>query len=251
MRIVSDHGSGPTVLCLHGSPTAPSSFEGLAARLAESRRVLVGALPGYAGVPALSPYDFGSLYAGIEATLLAEAKGPCDLLAFSMGTYHAFAIALRGRVPVRSIACLGAHPGVGEQDREALRGAAAAIRAGLVGTDVFAARMLAPDYLAAHPQAVATMQSWLDATTVDVVADELAAFAAAPNLLSEIPKLDARILARVGALDVATPPALSEAVVQAARSATLEIVPGVGHALLIEDGPATERSVLRFLDAAR
>jgi len=47
------------------------------------------------------------------------------------------------------------------------------------------------------------------------------------------------------------PPALSEAVVQAARSATLEIVPGVGHALLIEDGPATERSVLRFLDAAR
>src|SRR5688572_27275983 len=122
MRIVSVQGCGPSVLCLHGSPMSPHAFDGVVARLAPRRRVFVAALPGYAGTPALSPYDFSSLHAGVEATLLSEVPGPCDLVAFSLGTYHSYAVCLRGRVPVRSIVSLSGLTGISDELRAAQRG---------------------------------------------------------------------------------------------------------------------------------
>ena len=45
----------------------------------------------------------------------------------------------------------------------------------------------------------------------------------------------ASVLARVGELDQATPPPKSEAIVKACKNARLEVVPGAGHALVLED----------------
>ena len=45
--------------------------------------------------------------------------------------------------------------------------------------------------------------------------------------------------------DVAMPPSHSESIASRARHAVLEIVSGVGHALLVEDFAETARSVQR------
>ncbi|HEX7603206.1 MAG TPA: hypothetical protein VF316_16425, partial [Polyangiaceae bacterium] len=47
------------------------------------------------------------------------------------------------------------------------------------------------------------------------------------------------VLARVGAEDAAAPAAKSQEIARAVPGAELQIVPGVGHALTIEDLPGT------------
>ena len=58
------------------------------------------------------------------------------------------------------------------------------------------------------------------------------------------------MLARVGELDLAAPVAHSRAIASAALRGELQIVPGKGHALLVEDEPDTMRAVASFLARA-
>jgi len=108
--------------------------------------------------------------------------------------------------------------------------------------------MLSPNFAARHPQARARVNDWLDATTSDVLSDELAAAALSEDLTPRLGELGALpILARGGELDQAAPVAFSEAIAKSGKNATLEIVAGAGHALLVEDEEGSIDSVLRFL----
>jgi pimeloyl-ACP methyl ester carboxylesterase len=109
--------------------------------------------------------------------------------------------------------------------------------------------MLSASFLAAHPEARAEVMSWLSETTLDVLADELAAIVDGPHLVPQLAGLAVPLLARVGELDAATPVAFSEALVAAAPRATLEVVAGVGHALLLEDAAGTCASIRRFIES--
>jgi pimeloyl-ACP methyl ester carboxylesterase len=249
MHIVSVRGQGSPLVLLHGSPSSPSAFEPLAKRLASAHRVFIAALPGYSGHAPLAPFSLERLHAGIEATLARESDEPWTFVGFSMGSFHALSVALRGNLPVRALAMLGAFAGVPEELAAAFREAAGAIRAGALPADVFPPRMLSEAFLAAHPEAREEMLRWLRETTLEVLADELLAAAASPPPFEALAKADFPLLVRTGELDVATPVAWSQAVARAALRATLEIVPGAGHALLIEDFPATSASLLRFLSA--
>lgn len=247
MHIVSVRGQGPAVVLFHGSPSSPDAFEPLALALSESHRVLVALLPGYRGTAPLVPFELDTLHAHIEEALRRESEEPWTLVGFSMGSFHALSVALRGRVRVRAVVMLGAFPGVPDELRSSLREGAEAIRTGALPPDVFPERMLSARFLDEHPEARETTLGWLRETTLDVLADELSAVASAPSPLPALGRADFPLLVRTGELDVATPVAWSEAVAKAARRATLEIVPGVGHALLLEDSAGTQHSVLHFL----
>jgi pimeloyl-ACP methyl ester carboxylesterase len=250
MHIVSVRGEGSPVLLLHGSPSSPSAFEPLADALAPKRRVFIGALPGYRGAPPLVPFELETLHAGIEATLLSESAEPWALIGFSMGSFHALSVALRGNVTVRAVAMLGAFPGVPEELRALVRESAEAIRTGALPPEAFPPRMLSEAFLLAHPEARDTTLAWLRETTLDVLADELTAVADAPGLLSELARAKFQLLFRTGELDVATPAVWSEAAAKVASRATLEIVPRAGHALILEDLEGTRDSLLRFLKSS-
>lgn len=70
------------------------------------------------------------------------------------------------------------------------------------------------------------------------------------DLRPRLAELDVPILARVGTADLATPPALSEEIVEHAARGHLELVEGVGHALIHEDLEGTVASTRRALDDA-
>jgi pimeloyl-ACP methyl ester carboxylesterase len=87
-------------------------------------------------------------------------------------------------------------------------------------------------------------------TSSDVLAAELDAIAALPDLRPHLSDRPAKLVARVGELDVAAPPELSEAMVGASSNARLEVVPQCGHLLLLEDREGTSASIRRGLVAA-
>jgi pimeloyl-ACP methyl ester carboxylesterase len=79
------------------------------------------------------------------------------------------------------------------------------------------------------------------------MAEELLAVADVPSLLPRLGELSVALVARTGAEDQAIPLASAEAIVAGVRGAVLEAVPGVGHALPIEDFEGTAASIRRAL----
>lgn len=96
---------------------------------------------------------------------------------------------------------------------------------------------------------IAAMLEWVDTTTADALARELDALARSRDLRPELPALRSRVYARVGTLDRGCPPAWSEELAHLAPRGTLDIIPGCGHALLIEDANATIAAVTRQIGA--
>lgn len=243
-------GAGPAVALLHGSPTAPAHMRPLAERLATRYRTLLVHLPGYGASAPLVPYDLARSHALVEESLLAHGARDLHLIGLSGGAYRALAIASRRNLRVRSVACIGAVAAFPPEEAAALAGFAQVLRAG--GADlspVLEQRMLSPAGRE-EPSSVADVASWLLAVSPGHLADELDALASAPDLHTEIGQLEIPLLLRVGELDVATPPARSEAIAAVAARATLERVPGAGHALLCEDVEGTARAMERHLEAA-
>jgi 3-oxoadipate enol-lactonase len=247
---VHEAGSGPAVLLLHGAPTTTRGFAPMIARLATSHRVLVPDLPGYGASRALDgKYTLERVRERLEHALLARGVREVAIVGHSAGAYRAFAIALAGRVRVGRIVSLSGMAGYGDDVRAAFRELAGMVRAGIDFRPMWLQRMAGPDFVERHPEDVADVMSWLTAASPPVVAAELEAFADAEDLRPRLRDLDARVLARVGLLDQAAPVSFSQDIVGHAPSATLQVVPGCGHAIFYEDAVDTVEAVATFLDA--
>ncbi len=242
-------GTGDPVLFLHGGPTAADVLAPIAEAVAQTHTAIQIALPGYGASAALTaPFTVADIHAAIEATvapLFPDRK--LTLIGFSGGGYHALALAARGKLATERIVCLAGVMSLNQAVRDGFRQFAAALRQGVDLHGLMPDRFLSPAFKAMHPEAARAVTAWLDAASPAHLANELDAMAAAPDLDDAVSALEVPILARVGALDAAVGPAESERIVAAARAGTLEIVPGVGHALMFEDLPGTTAAVLRCL----
>lgn len=244
---IQELGGGDAILLLHGTPTSPNHLEALARRLARHHRVLLAELPGYGRSPALVPWSLTALYVLIEEELVARGDRHLSVVGFSGGAYHALALTARGVLCVAHVVALAGFADLTAEERTAMRASVAALRAGVDFKPLLAGIMLSPSAQAHDPAAMAEVSSWMDATSRENLAAELEAMAAAPDLREGLRETTASILARVGALDVACPVIRSERFVRARPGATLEVVTGVGHALLLEDFEATAASIERAL----
>jgi pimeloyl-ACP methyl ester carboxylesterase len=219
----------------------------LAQALSQSYRAIIVDMPGYGRSPVLDgEYTLERAQEAIEQTLLAEGVTDCATVGFSLGAYRALSIALSGRLRVWAVALLAGYATLTESEREGMGVLAAGVRAGALTRELMPARMLSPDFLAKHPEAAEETKAWADATTQRNLADEVDALTRCEDLLPRLAKLSIPLLARVGELDLAVAVTSSEAIAQSCRC-TLEVVPHVGHALLIEDFDATLASVRRVL----
>jgi pimeloyl-ACP methyl ester carboxylesterase len=90
--------------------------------------------------------------------------------------------------------------------------------------------------------------SWATAAAAEDMANELEAFALSPVL--DVTAIRAPILARAGELDAALPFTASQELKGLAPDVTVQIVPGVGHALLLEDFAATAAAIEAHLARA-
>lgn len=238
-----DRGSGPPVVLLHGAPSPPGDFQRLADDLAADHRVLIPSLPGYGASPPLAPYSFDAVEHLLVDALRERGVTRAALVGMSGGAYRALRMATHG-FGATAIVCLGGTAWTAPEEAPILRGFSDLARSlpdfkDPAIREMFANRMLSPPWRAAHPETVATVAAWLDATTPAVLADELAAFAALDDLRPALAHLDVVVTVRTGSLDVATPPAMAESIATACPHARLQIVPGCGHALLVEDEAAS------------
>ena len=100
----------------------------------------------------------------------------------------------------------------------------------------------------ANPAVAHLIEGWLDEIRPELVAEELRSLAGQPDLVARLSELGIPIHIRTGELDVATPPAGAQALVDACLQATTEVVSGCGHLLHHEDPTGTVAWIQRVLD---
>jgi pimeloyl-ACP methyl ester carboxylesterase len=250
------HVSAPPVLLLHGTPSPASDWLPVAERLASSYHVLIPDLPGYGESPPPTNASYEAVDAEVAAMLAARGAGKLrGVVGFSSGAYRAFELVLRGRVEADVVIGIGAFATFDEGARAARRQIARAMAADpmfLFGPELRAMMhdlMLSPRWLAAHPKDLDRVLGWLRISPPAALRAEIAAMAEISDLRPELSRLTARVYLRVGELDVGAPPATSEEIRRLVPRATMDIVPGCGHSLLIEDLEGTTEAIVRELAA--
>ena len=234
---IESMGEGETqVVFLHGVPQDPRDLRTLAERLGPRYRAHVVHLPGYgrSEAPAL-PYRLQDVLTQLEDELLTIGAERAILVGMSGGSYRAFALTIRGRLQPPLVVGLGAIAYLDEEDKAGFEGFADALDAGVDLSAVGAARFFSPTYLEAHPEVVKGLADLLASMPPGVLASELRAFSSAEDLRPALKTFPARVLLRVGQLDVATPPSRSEELMSLLPDAELQVVEGVGHMLTHED----------------
>lgn len=233
---MEDHGAGPAVVLLHGTPSLPDDFHALVSGLVRRHRVLVPHLPGYGRTAAdTARCSFDRMTRRLEYRLTQSGVVDAAVVAFSGGAHKAVAMALGGRVRVRRLALLapviGLDPAVAQGYREMI----AAIRAGVFDPrPTWLDRMASPGLAERDPAGAARILAWLDAVPLPVLCDEVVALADARDLRPRVAELACPLLVVAGTVDHAVPVEESKAV--AASHSRGEFVPieGAGHALLVE-----------------
>lgn len=251
---IREYGSGRAVLALHGSPSAPTDFDPLVQRLQATMHVLLPDMPGYGQSPHIPSLSIARSVELIDEALIARGVREVAIVGFSLGAWRAFLLALDGKTHVNTIVTIGGIAGLDPPHAAMMQGFAKMLR----GTpslrqpfleETMTTRMLSPQSARTNPTAVAGAMGWLDWPHPESLADELEATAAAPSIYDRLSALRIPVLARVGELDIATPPELSQRIVNAIPNAKLQLVEGKGHALLLEDTDATVDSITAFLGA--
>ncbi len=249
---VHEIGEGSAVVLLHGAPSAAEDLLSLREHL-PGFRLLAPELPGYGRSPRLSPYDLETAQRQVEDALLGRGIRQAAVVGFSGGVYRALGLALAGRIGVTRLVCLAGSPGYEPAQAEALRGFVGLLRPRQDFSDpalrqLYVSAMLSPGYLARHAEAGRRVAACLELTTPAVLADEMEAFAHAPDLRPRLGQLRMPVLARVGRLDAtANGISGSEAIARGVGDGELSLVENAGHMLLVEDPEATGKAIAAFL----
>jgi 3-oxoadipate enol-lactonase len=239
----------PAVLLLHGQVLDGSIYDALAARLSRRLRVLVPDLPGYGRTPLCDPFSLAAVREALEDELGARSIGSSAIVGFSLGGYHAIAMALSGKIAVSRLALLAPLAGADQPVRDAFRGYAAAVQKGMRVGPVFAQMAIPPAYAAAHPELVAKVAAAGDAVALATYVAEFEAIAEVADLRPHLGEIRAPTLVRAGDEDQNIPLAAARQVASAIPGAALEVVPGCGHLYLEQDSGPTIDSLGRFLGA--
>jgi 3-oxoadipate enol-lactonase len=238
---VAEYGTGSPVVLLNGCASLVEHMEPLARALAPRWRVLLPFFPGYGRTPRhVGAYSFD-----VDRTLLEEAllaRGAGDLagaVGVSLGGYRALALACGGRVKVRAVVTLGGFAELSDEERAMMKQFAGLAGSRAIPAGIIAQRFLSTAFAGAHPDVAREVDAWPSQIDPEALADELFAVATCEDLRMHLGTLDIPIMARVGDADIAVPLAHSKAICIAAKKGELQVVPGAGHLLLVEDADGT------------
>ena len=253
---VEDSGKGDAVLLLHGTPSPAADWASVAGALAGRFRVLVPELPGYGRSPMLADSSMENVGGAIAAMLADRGIDQLHaIVGYSTGAYRAFDLLLRHRLPTKLVVSLAgianfdaAARAMRQQFAEALAADPAFIDSEAV-RDAMRELMLSPRWRKEHPEDEARVIHWPRTTSSPALAAELHALAISRDLRPELPRIEAFVYARVGDADVGAPPPSSREIIDAVPRGELDIVPGCGHGLLIEDLAATTEAIVARVNA--
>jgi len=223
----------------------------LAMRLAKSHEVFLPDMPGYgASTPLDTPYSHTEVNERVVETLHSHDIQSCDIVCMSLGAYRAFGIALDGAISVGRIVALSPFAGLDDSEREGFGQLAAMLRNSESLEGAFGAMFVSRWFsgsTAPTDEIVSEALSWLHAAPPSVLADEMAAISKGEDLRQRLGGISVPVLLRVGESDLATSPAHVESIANALPHSTVQVVPGKGHLLILEDFDATVNATLEFL----
>lgn len=244
-------GSGPTLLLLHAFPLNQRMWDPLVEALADSVHVVTVDLPGF-GASQLtdgkqSIDDVADLIADF-ATRLGHEK--FVLGGLSMGGYIALAFArrhpdrLRGLILADTKATADTEAArakritqITELELKGVRGLA----------ERFPHEVTTAGTAIDRPELLAQLASWIAGANPQGLAGALHMMADRPDAMKDLAGITVPTLVIVGEDDQLTPPAESEAMVNALPNAKIVRIPGAGHISALEAPAAFNSSVAHYM----
>ena len=246
-----DQGRGEPLLLLHAFPLARFMWDAQAEALAASRRVIRFDARGF-GDSALGEGPLAMERIADDAAALLDALGieRAVVGGCSMGGYAAFAFARRH--PQRLQALYLQDTRAGADSEEARKGrltlAERVLREGSsVAADAFLPKLLGETTKREQPGLVAGLRERILATKPQAIANALRGLAARADSGPTLAQIRVPTLVLVGAEDVLTPPAESEAMAAAIPGARLGVVARAGHLASLEQPAAVTAALGAFL----
>ncbi len=223
-------GRGRNLVLLHSLLSDRTSFEPLATRIADRRRLIMVNLPGFGASapagPALS--DYANRIAALFDELALSPE--TDVLGNGLGSFVALTLALRNGARFERMVLVGSAIAFPEAARATFRTLAEKVeRAGMAAVvEVAMRRMFPAEFIAAHRDVVAEREAVFRRIDPKVFASACRALAAL-DLSEQLAQIQNPTLIVVGARDEATPPSLARALAGRFANAELIEMPDVGH----------------------
>lgn len=248
-----------TILLLHGFTGSGASWDDLAASVRDAGyRVLAPDLPGHGANLPDDPADYTmeAAAAQLAGLLRAETTGPVHLLGYSMGGRLALYFALHHPALTRSLLLESASPGLATAEERAARRTsdeALATRIEQEGIPAFVAfweslplwksqeRLSDETRLRLHEKRLCN-----DACGLAQSLRRMGT-GAQPNLWPRLAEIQLPALMLVGAEDAKFVD-IGQRMAERMPRAKLDIIPGAGHTIHLEQPRAFRQTLLRFLD---
>ncbi len=207
------------------------------------------ALQGLAAVQVSAVHTRHGNLPEMAAALLAEHAGPLILAGCSMGGMVALHAALRAPQRVRGLALLGSTARADTPELIALRTQACALFAAGRMDEVLRANVLFAFHPlgAARPGLVDDYLAMIRRAGADQLIAQNRAVMARPDLRPDLPRIACPTLVLCGEADGLTPPEVSREMAALIPGARIEIVPGAGHMLTLEQPARVAALLLRWL----
>ena len=208
-------------------------------------QALQPALQGLAAVQVSAVHTRHGNLPEMAAALLAEHAGPLVLAGCSMGGMVALHAALQAPQRVRGLALLGSTARADTPELIALRTQACALFAAGRMDEVLRANVLFAFHPlgAARPGLVDEYLAMIRRAGADQLIAQNRAVMARPDLRPDLPRIACPTLVLCGEADGLTPPEVSREMAALIPGARIEIVPGAGHMLTLEQ-PARVAALL-------
>jgi pimeloyl-ACP methyl ester carboxylesterase len=220
-------GDGPALLLLHAFPLALFMWDAQAAALAATHRVIrLAALLEHLGIP-------------------KAVVGGC-----SMGGYAALAFVRRHPQRLLGLVLQDTRAGADSEEGKSGRTALAAkvlAEGASVAVSAFLPKLLGETSHREQQPLVAALRERILGTSPQAIAAALHGLAARADSGPTLSQVRVPTLVLVGAEDVLTPPAESQAMAAAIPGARLEIVPRAGHLANLERPEAVNAAFASFL----
>lgn len=239
--------SPEAVVLLHGQVFDGRLWDEVIPSLAP-RRVLVPDFPGHGRSSAEPVRPLADSHVELEAQLLARGVREAFVVGYSLGSWHALGLALRGKLSVKGLYLLGPWPGADAAVLAQFAGLAPLARTRqLDWVEVFLGNCFSKDWAATHPATLAATRERIREGSAHALIEELTHFPAMEDFRPRAGELSMPVLIRVGDADPSTPAVAAEAFAKNVKQCRLEVVPGVAHHYLAQDFEGTVASIKRFV----
>ena len=235
-------------MLVHGFTQTGDAWGPLAADLAGDHEVVLVDAPGHgrSSAVAAGPWE--------GAKLLAEVGGDAIYLGYSMGGRLALHLALARPEVVRGLVVVSATAGLddpGERARRVAEDEARARTLEVHGVDAFLDAWLAQPLLASVPDQHRALDARRANTAAGLASSlRLAGAGAQEPLWDRLAALSMPVLVLAGASDPRFAASARRLVTSIGANATLDVVPGAGHAVHLEAPDRCSASLRSWMDAA-